>query len=228
MEWNDILKIAVSRGASDIHLRAGLRPILRIMGTLVPLKEHPAISAEDIQKIIPALPPDFPLPIVLVQHMPPVFTAALAADLDRKSSLTVKEAADGDIVAPGTTLIAPGGKHMVLRQDENDNIVARMNEGPKENNCRPAVDVLFRSVGQCYGTRGVLSLICTGMGGDGMKGVESLKRKGCYCLTQSEATCVVYGMPAVVDEAGLSDESLDVDKIANRLTEIARRGVKQS
>lgn len=171
---------------------------------------------------IPALKADFPLPVVLVQHMPPPFTAALAHDLDGKSALEVREAAEGDQVRAGRVLIAPGGRHMVLRETD-EGIVAGLNDGPKENSCRPAVDVLFRSVAACYGSRGVLAVIMTGMGSDGLRGVQSLKRKGCYCLSQSERSCVVYGMPQAVDEAGLSDERVDLDELAARATALAMR-----
>ena len=179
-----------------------------------------------LTQVVPALPGDFPLPIVLVQHMPAPFTKALASDLDRKSALNIREAAEGDPVRPGQLLIAPGSRHMVTRSTQ-DGVVIGLNDGPKENSCRPAVDVLFRSVAACYGTQGVLALIMTGMGADGLKGVQALKRKSCYCMTQSASTCVVYGMPQAVDAAGLSDESVDLQDIARRLTRLAaKRGEK--
>lgn len=180
-----------------------------------------------LTEVIPALPGDFPLPIVLVQHMPSLFTKALADDLDRKSALDVREAAEGDLALPGRVLIAPGGRHMVLRNTP-EGVAVGINDGPKENSCRPAVDVLFRSVAACYGAQGVLAAIMTGMGSDGMKGVQVLKRKGCHCLTQSEKSCVVYGMPQAVDAAGLSDESVDLDKIAGRLTALATKGARKA
>ncbi|MFP4579982.1 MAG: chemotaxis-specific protein-glutamate methyltransferase CheB [Candidatus Sumerlaeia bacterium] len=176
-----------------------------------------------LAELIPLLPPDFPLPIVVVQHMPPTFTNALAMDLNRKSALEVKEASEDDIVAKGRVLLAPGGRHMVVRQKDQQ-IVVGINDGPPENSCRPAVDVLFRSVANCYGSKGILAAILTGMGNDGMRGVQILKRKGCYCLTQSEASCVVYGMPAAVDQAGLSDESPHIQDMAKRISDLARKG----
>lgn len=176
-----------------------------------------------LMDVIPALPADFPLPVVVVQHMPPVFTEALARDLDRRSKLTVLEAKEGSPVSAGSVLLAPGGRHMVLRSGEDGAITAGLNDGPPENSCRPAVDVLFRSVAACYGDQGVLALIMTGMGSDGMKGVQALKRKGCYCISQSASTCVVYGMPQAVDAAGLSDESRDLADIPARLVELASK-----
>lgn len=173
-----------------------------------------------LNALIPKLPPDFPLPVLIVQHMPPVFTEALARDLDRKSSIRVAEASDGLKVEPGKVIIARGGCHMVVRRKDNSMVIG-LNDGPPENSCRPAVDVLFRSVADCYGDKRILSAIMTGMGNDGLAGVRALKRKSCYCITQTESTCVVYGMPRAVDEAGLSDESVGIDRMAQRLTEIA-------
>ncbi len=176
---------------------------------------------EALSKFIPNLPADFPLPIVLVQHMPPVFTEALAKDLDRKSPLAVKEVADGDRVVPGRVLIARGGAHMVVRNTP-DGLVARLDNGPPENSCRPAVDVLFRSVAEAMGSKAVLALVMTGMGADGMRGVEVLKQRNCYCITQSAATCVVYGMPQAVDQKALSDESVDLPDLAPRILTLVR------
>ncbi len=179
-----------------------------------------------LTQLIPALPSDFPLPIVLVQHMPAIFTRALADDLNRKSSLEIREAEEGHPVRQGQVLIAPGGRHMVVRAT-TDGLVAGLNDGPKENSCRPAVDVLFRSVATSCGASNVLAVIMTGMGSDGMRGVQTLKRKGCRCLTQSKQTCVVYGMPQAVDAAGLSDESVDLDNIADRLVALAAKGAHE-
>ena len=104
-----------------------------------------------------------------------------------------------------------------------DHVVVRLDDGPPENSCRPAVDVLFRSVADVYGESGVLSLIMTGMGADGCRGVQALKNQQCYCLSQSETSCVVYGMPQAVDDAGLSDESVDLENLADRILELVKR-----
>ncbi|OPZ19557.1 MAG: Chemotaxis response regulator protein-glutamate methylesterase [candidate division BRC1 bacterium ADurb.BinA364] len=176
-----------------------------------------------LAQLIPALPGDFPLPVVLVQHMPPMFTAALARDLDKKSALEVKEAAEGDAVESGRVLIAPGGRHMVVRPGAGGANSIGLNDGPPENSCRPSVDVLFRSVANAFADAAALAVIMTGMGADGRRGVEALKRKQCLCLTQSAASCVVYGMPQAVDEAGLSDESCDLNALAGRIVEIVKK-----
>ncbi|MCG2747613.1 MAG: chemotaxis-specific protein-glutamate methyltransferase CheB [Desulfobulbaceae bacterium] len=172
-------------------------------------------------QLIPALPGNFPLPVLIVLHMPVEFTATLARDLDRKSRLRVKEAEAGDPVAPGTVLLAQGGQHMLVRR-EGKEVVIGLDDGPKENSCRPAVDFLFRSLADCYPESAVLAVIMTGMGNDGMRGMMKLKEKNCYSLSQSEASCVVYGMPKAVDDAGLSDESVDLEKMAERICEIVQ------
>jgi two-component system chemotaxis response regulator CheB len=145
--------------------------------------------------------------------MPPIFTASLASSLDRKSALLVKEAEAGERVQPNTVYIAPGGQHMTVSTD----FCIGLNSDPPENSCRPAVDVLFRSVGQAY-KRNILALVMTGMGRDGASGVEVLKKTtNCYCITQSEQSCTVYGMPRSVDELGLSDERVDLSQLSTRI-----------
>lgn len=173
-----------------------------------------------LAKVIPALPGNFPLPVVVVQHMPAMFTQALAKSLNSQSALEVKEAATGDVLRPGLVLIAPGGRHMIVRGGGVVEIV----DTPPVNSCRPAVDVLYNSLSENYRNSRVLSLIMTGMGSDGLNGLRELKKNSCYSLTQSERTCVVYGMPQAVDLAGLSDESIDLESLPQRLVELARHG----
>ncbi len=166
-----------------------------------------------LTELIPALPANIGVPILIVQHMPPIFTASLASSLDRKSALLVKEAEAGERVQPNTVYIAPGGQHMTVSTD----FCIGLNSDPPENSCRPAVDVLFRSVGQAY-KRNILALVMTGMGRDGASGVEVLKKTtNCYCITQSEQSCTVYGMPRSVDELGLSDERVDLSQLSTRI-----------
>lgn len=178
-----------------------------------------------LNEVIPLLPADLGVPVVLVQHMPPNFTGSLAETLARKSALQVKEASEGEAVTAGKVLIAPGGKHMVLKpapKGSPHKCVVDFNMDPPENSCRPAVDVLFRSVATCYNGN-ILAVIMTGMGCDGKEGVKHMKQYGCICLSQSAETCVVYGMPQAVDEAGLSDESVPLDKLAERIAALVRR-----
>jgi two-component system chemotaxis response regulator CheB len=177
---------------------------------------------EALGVLIPRLPASLPVPVVLVQHMPPLFTRSLAESLDRKSPLTVKEAEEGEVLRVGTVYIAPGGHHTMVRRTDGG-VVIKLSDSPPENSCRPAVDVLFRSVADSYGDTGVLAVVLTGMGSDGASGVRALKRQGCYCITQSSSSCVVYGMPRAVDEAGLSDKSLPIEQIGGEIA--ARFGI---
>jgi two-component system chemotaxis response regulator CheB len=180
---------------------------------------------EALSKLVPALIGPFSVPIVCVQHMPPMFTKSLAESLTKKSKIMVVEATEAEELLPGKMYIAPGGHHLVVRQKDGK-AVAGINDGPPENSCRPSVDVLFRSVGAVYGDKGVLAVVLTGMGNDGCSGVRALKRRGCYCITQSEQTCVVYGMPRAVDEAGLSDKSLPLSAIAPEIEGLLKFGRK--
>jgi two-component system chemotaxis response regulator CheB len=185
---------------------------------------------EALLKLIPALPKNLRVPILLVQHMPPLFTASLAQELDRKSQITVKEAVEGEPLRPGTVFIAPGGRHMIVRSAEDASpgstgYVIGLNDDPPENSCRPAVDVLFRSIAAEYHGN-VLAVVMTGMGSDGCEGVRAMQQKGCYCLTQSSASCVVYGMPLAVDEAGLSDESVPLHRLAAKIVSLVEEGIK--
>lgn len=166
------------------------------------------------------LPADFHKPILVVQHMPAELTKNLARSLSKNCRLPVVEAAEGDPVKPGQVMIAPGGFHMTLQQ-ENDVCLIKLEDTAPVNGVKPAADVLFRSVANvCRGKR-VLAVILTGMGTDGLSGVKEMKKTcDCYCLAQSERTCVVYGMPKSVVEAGVSDEVTDLETIPARLLQM--------
>ncbi len=153
--------------------------------------------------IIPQFPANFALPILIVQHMPPLFTRLLAERLQASAHLKVEEAVEGSAVTAGKILIAPGDYHMQVRNGRADPVIA-LDQSPPENSCRPAVDVLFRSAAQVYGGA-VVSAILTGMGQDGLRGTEALKAKGAYVIAQDEASSVVWGMPGAVASAGLAD-----------------------
>ena len=168
--------------------------------------------------LIPALPADFPLPVVVVQHMPAGFTHSLAQHLDARSALTVKEAQDGDEVVRGTVLIAPGGRHMEVVRD-NHRVVVRLHDGPPVRSCRPSVDVLFDSVAEAV-QGPALSVVMTGMGDDGTNGVVRLSEKGSYNLVQDADSCVVFGMPRAVADRGLAHELQPLTKLAGRIREL--------
>jgi two-component system chemotaxis response regulator CheB len=168
--------------------------------------------------ILPQLPAEFPLPILLVQHMPPLFTRFLAERLCSSCRLQVKEASQGDRVAAGTIWIAPGDFHMkVGGRDAEIRVV--LDQSPPQNSCRPSVDALFSSVGEVYGGAAV-AVILTGMGQDGLRGAEILKAQGASILAQDEASSVVWGMPGAVVNAGLADCVLPLDRV---VPEIVRR-----
>ncbi|MFN4242806.1 MAG: chemotaxis response regulator protein-glutamate methylesterase [Tepidisphaerales bacterium] len=174
-----------------------------------------------IGKVFPRFPRDLPVPVLVVQHMPPVFTRLLADRLAATCQMPVHEGAAGMRVEPGHIYIAPGGYHMVVKRDASGQVVIDTNTDPPENSCRPAVDVLFRSVARVYGGR-VLCAVLTGMGHDGMRGAEVIRDAGGFVIAQDEATSVVWGMPGAVVHAGLADEVLPLDAIADALVRRCR------
>lgn len=172
-------------------------------------------------ELIPKLPADFPVPIVITQHMPPMFTKFLADRLSALSKVPVREASEGAVIAPGTVWIAPGDFHLVLRTVGRQ-IIASITKDPPENSCRPAVDVMMRSVVSCYGPR-VLSVILTGMGQDGLRGSEAVHDAGGSVIAQDEATSVVWGMPGFVARAGIASAVLPLTSIAQAIIDRVSR-----
>ncbi|MGZ4731553.1 MAG: CheB methylesterase domain-containing protein [Terriglobales bacterium] len=167
-----------------------------------------------LAQLLPSLPADLPVPLLIAQHMPPIFTALLAARLSAKSAFPVRECVDGEPLQPGCAVLAPGDFHMVVSQEDVTRL--RVNQGARENYCRPSVDVLFRSVAQVYGGR-TLAVILTGMGQDGLKGCESLRSLGARIYVQDEASSVVWGMPGFVARNGLADKILPLDQIGEEI-----------
>ncbi len=171
-----------------------------------------------LAELMPALGKNFPVPVVIVQHMPPLFTRLLAERLGAISGFKCREGSEGQLLLPGQLWVAPGGFHMVTER-VRDGVILHLNEERPENSCRPAVDVLFRSVAKCYGAR-VLSVVLTGMGQDGLRGCEAIAATGGQILAQDEASSVVWGMPGAVSNAGLADKILPLKELA---PEILRR-----
>jgi two-component system chemotaxis response regulator CheB len=165
--------------------------------------------------VIPQLPAELPVPVVIVQHMPPLFTKMLAERLDSKSKIKVVEGQAGMVLAPGAAYLAPGDYHMVLQRKGLQTVLS-LNQDPPENSCRPAVDVMFRSVASLYGST-VLGVILTGMGQDGLRGCELIHEAGGQILAQDEASSVVWGMPGFVAKAGLADRVLPLSVIAQEM-----------
>ncbi len=178
-----------------------------------------------LAEVMPHIPKDCPVPIVIVQHMPPVFTKCLAERLSLKSQIPVHEGQPGDVLEPGHAWIAPGDFHMVL-QRQGTKIVLATNQDPPENSCRPAVDVMFRSVAKVYGNA-VLAVILTGMGQDGMRGAEVIREAGGYVMAQDEATSVVWGMPGAVVQAGLAHSVLPLPQVSSEIMRKVRAGQAQ-
>ena len=165
-----------------------------------------------LQKILTALPQNFKLPIVLVQHMPGTFTKAFSERLNSNCKITVKEAETGDILKPGCAYLAPGGKQMLIAANGQ----IKIHEGNEALNYKPSVDITFASLAKSY-TNKVLAIILTGMGADGRDGARLLKSKGSEIWAQDEASCVVYGMPQAVTKAGIATESIALDQVAKRI-----------
>ncbi len=175
-----------------------------------------------LSRMMPMLPGDLGVPVLIVQHMPPVFTRSLATSLDAKCALKVKEAEDGEIIRPNVAYIAPGGKQMKLvASTDGQSRLIRITNDPPENSCRPSVDYLFRSVADYYVGRST-GVIMTGMGSDGTAGLEILKQKGSFNIGQDKASCVVYGMPKVPAEKGLLDVIVPLDRIASEIVQSVR------
>ncbi|MBM3756324.1 MAG: chemotaxis response regulator protein-glutamate methylesterase [Acidobacteria bacterium] len=171
--------------------------------------------------VIPALPADLRLPVLIVQHMPPMFTRLLAERLNGASKLNVVEAAEGMTVERGTVYIAPGDFHMTV-QREAGRVAIKLNKDPMENSCRPAVDVLFRSAASVY-DGATVAVILTGMGQDGHKGVRQLRSMGATVIAQDEATSVAWGMPGYVVRDGLADHVCALNAVAPEIARQASR-----
>ncbi len=170
--------------------------------------------------ILPNVPANFPLPILVVQHMPPLFTRLLAERLNSTCQLPVCEAYQGCAVEPGKIFIAPGDFHMKLAKD-GAGVSVRLDQSPRQNSCRPAVDALFAAAGAVYGGA-ALAVILTGMGQDGLRGVGILKAHGASVIAQDEASSVVWGMPGAVVNAGFADRVLPLNEV---VPEILRRSI---
>ena len=172
-----------------------------------------------LKRLIPQLPKDFPVPVVMVMHMPVGYTEMYAAKLNEISQLEVREATEGIEVKAGYVLLAPAGRHMSFKRDANGKVVVHLDARPFESLHRPSVDVLFQAAAETYGSR-VLGVVMTGMGSDGRQGSAWIKSQGGLVFTEAESSCVVYGMPSVVVEAGLSDQSVALEGMARAIREV--------
>jgi two-component system chemotaxis response regulator CheB len=171
-----------------------------------------------LAEVLEAIPQGFPSPVLIVQHMPKNFTAYLADRLDSRCSLTVREAADGTLLAPGDAWIAPGDSHIKIKRNRGEIRIAT-DDGPLVNSCRPSVDVLFHSVAEVYGSA-TLAVVLTGMGQDGLNGSRAIVDRGGRIIAQDQSSSVVWGMPGNIVTAGLADVVLPSESIG---AEIIRR-----
>lgn len=169
-----------------------------------------------LQAVISKLPRNLPVGILIAQHMPPLFTQSLAERLNSLSTLTVREAQDGDKVEAGLVLIAPGGRQMTVNRRGGQAYVSVSDE-PSNTLYKPCVDIMSNSVAEAYGTT-TMGVILTGMGNNGLVGMRLIKTKGGIVIAQDERTCIVYGMPRAVIEAGITDHIAPIDSIAAEIT----------
>jgi two-component system chemotaxis response regulator CheB len=169
-----------------------------------------------LRYLVPQFAADFPVPLVIVLHMPVGYTAPFAEKLSETTKLPVVEAFEGCVVKAGQALLAPAGRHVTFRRRNVGQVVVALSIQPMDKPHRPSVDVLFQSAAEQYGKR-VLGVVMTGMGDDGKQGAAWIKAQGGMILTQSEDSCVIYGMPRSVVEAGLSDRSVPLAALAEEI-----------
>ena len=175
-----------------------------------------------LAQMMPKLPGNLNVPVLIVQHMPPVFTQSLANSLNSKCSIKVREAINGEPIQPNVALIAPGGKQMkVVAGADGKRRIVKITDDPPENSCKPSVDYLFRSIAQHYVGRAT-GVIMTGMGADGTLGLKLMKRSGATIIAQDEASCVVYGMPKEPVAAGIVDVIAPLNKIADEIVKTVK------
>ena len=172
-----------------------------------------------LRQLSPQLPADFPVPIVMVLHMPVGYTAMYADRLNAISALEVVEAREGDVLRPGAAFLAPAGRHITMVRQPDSSVRVHLDLRPFDTQHRPSVDVMFRSAAEVYGER-VLGVVMTGMGSDGLLGAGYIKARGGRVVTEAESSCVVYGMPRSVDEAALSDRSVPLAQMAACIAEM--------
>ncbi|WP_027181390.1 protein-glutamate methylesterase/protein-glutamine glutaminase [Oleidesulfovibrio alaskensis] len=189
---------------------AGGKPVRDVVAIGVSTGGPPAV-----QKVLSRLPQDFPVGIVIAQHMPAAFTGPFAKRLDGVCAIAVKEAEDGEMLMPGKAYIAPGGKHVRVRNTRG-RLTLEVSAEPAEALYKPSANELMESAGLALGRRS-LGVILTGMGSDGLEGIKVLKQKGGHALAQSDSTCVVYGMPKAIVDAGLADSVVDIDDMAQAI-----------
>lgn len=212
-----------SRPLGTVVKKSAPEPIVTERGVIIPRRRRNtslvAIGTSTggpmaLQTVLTKLPKTLSVPVLLIQHMPAAFTNAFAERLNQICEITVKEAKDGDKLQPGVALLAPGGKQMMVEPTNGGRV--RVLDGDERLNYKPSVDVTFGSASKCFPGK-VLSIVMTGMGADGREGARMLKKAGSRVWTQSEDSCVIYGMPMAVEKADLSDDVIHLDQIGERI-----------
>jgi len=178
-----------------------------------------------VQQVLKNLPQDFPLPIVVIQHMPGTFTPMFSERLNQMCNISVKQAENGDALFPGCAYVAPGGQQMVAKKKGRE-VVLEVTDGDPALNYRPCIDVTYQSLANIYPGK-VLALILTGMGADGCEGARKLKQSGSEIWAQDEASSVVYGMPMAVAKAGMTDQIMSLDLISETLSKSANEALAE-
>ncbi len=214
-----------------VKTAAGARPAMIRTGSPLAMRRPVTPGAVDIvvigistggpqalKMLIPRLPAELSVPVAIVLHMPVGYTELYARKLNEQSALTVLEAQGGEVLAAGSVYIAPAGRHLTLRRSAGGQVMTHLDVRPLDTPYRPSVDALFHSAADVYGSR-VLAIVMTGMGSDGREGAAWIKAKGGAVLTESEESCVVYGMPRSIVEAGLSDGAVVLERMADALLE---------
>jgi two-component system chemotaxis response regulator CheB len=171
-----------------------------------------------LRYLVPRLPVGLPVPVAIVLHMPPGYTQLFANSLNEISTLEVEEAAEGQLLRPGLVLLAPAGRHMTFARGADGQIVTRLSLQPLDLPHRPAADILFQSAADIFGPR-TLAVVLTGMGSDGTRGAAWIKARGGRVFAEAEESCIVYGMPRSIVEAGLCDKSVPLGKMATAISE---------
>lgn len=219
-ELTEKVKGAARVPVKNLHIKGAVKtPQFRAPGSLHVDAVVLGISTggpQALRYLVPQLPADFPVPLLIVLHMPPGYTALFAEKLGEISKIKVREAQDGDILEAGTAIVAQAGRHLVLRKNTAGQIQMRLSTTPADKPHRPSVDVLFRSAAEIFKSR-ILAIVMTGMGDDGKEGAAWVKAQGGKVITEAEESCVIYGMPRTVVEAGLSDLSVPLTAMAETI-----------
>jgi two-component system chemotaxis response regulator CheB len=221
---DDLISKVKAAAASRVHLVEMAPATARQVGTLVTRGAFDIVvigistgGPQALRAVIPRLPAELPVPVAIVLHMPVGYTQLYAQKLNELSPLSVREADEGLVLEKGMVLIAPAGRHLTVRRN-GSGVRVHLDVKPLDAPYRPSVDVLFQSAADVYGAR-VLGVVMTGMGSDGRDGAAWIKAKGGTVITESEDSCVVYGMPRSIEEAGLSDRSISLDGMADAILE---------